>query len=31
MKHIENKIISKNFKLIPIQIVNQGFMFEDNV
>ncbi|MBL7093158.1 hypothetical protein ISS22_04225 [candidate division KSB1 bacterium] len=31
MKSIKNKIISENFKLIPIQIVNHGFMFEDNV
>ena len=31
MKSIENKIIDNKFKLIPFQIVNHGFMFEDNI
>jgi len=31
MKSIETKIIRENFKLIPLQIVNHGFMFENNI
>jgi phosphomevalonate kinase len=29
MKSIENKIVDNKFKLIPFQIVNHGFIFED--